>query len=101
MLFAMMACILHGSYPRISQIDFGILGLIWISAHSTTLQDFMAKESACVLNQLRIQGLKIEDCLLNLKIGSNKHYGDEDSNIKFSSTMHTLNLNWKQYIAKG
>ena len=99
MLSAMMAWILHDSYPRVFPTGPGILGVMWISIHSTTLQDFMARKGSPISDQLRIQGRDIEVSLLNLNTGSFKPNGDENSNIKLSSTVYYSN--WQQFVAKG
>ena len=93
-----MAWTLHDPYLRILQTDSGILGLIWICVHSTTLQDFMEKTSRSMLDQLRIQGINIEVSLLNLSTGPRKHDGDQDSNVKEGFTVYFSNWHQGQFV---
>ncbi|KAF8557198.1 hypothetical protein OG21DRAFT_379019 [Imleria badia] len=100
MLFATMAWMLHDSYPRMSKIaitSVSLLELMWISIHSTTLQDFMTRTNTSMSDQLRIEGMKIELCLLNLDTGIKG--SDKDNILNLSST--TYSPNWQQFIAEG
>ena len=104
MLFAIMAWMLHDSHPRMSKTTItspSILELMWISAHSATLQDFMTRTGKSMSDQLRIEGIKTEVCLLNLDTGPTKCHSDEDNNLnlKLSSTAYLPN--WQQFIAQG
>ena len=99
MLFVMMAWTLHDLGPRMLQTDPGILGLMWICVHSTTLQDFMERTNSSISDQLRIQGTNVEVSLLNLNSGSTEHDGNEDRNVRESSTLYYPN--WHHFVAKG
>lgn len=101
-LFTMMAWMLHDSYPRMFKSTVtspSILELMWISAHSITLQDFMTRTGNSMSDQLRIEGVKAEVFLLNPDTGPTKCHSDEDNNHKLGSTTHLPN--WKQFIAQG
>jgi hypothetical protein len=102
MLFAMMAWMLHDPYPRVFKTKVtspSILELMWISSHSATLQDFMARRDNSMTDQLRIEGIKTEVCLLNLDNGPTKCHSDEDNNPELNSTAYFPV--WQQFIAQG
>ena len=98
-LFAMMAWMIHDPHPRMFKsmvTSPSILELVWISAHSTTLHDFMTRTDNSMSDQLRIQGVKTEVCLLDLNTGPTRCHSDEGD---LGSTSYFPN--WKQFIAQG
>ena len=100
MLFATMAWMLYDSHPRVSKIpitSLSLLELLWISIHSMTLQDFMTRTNNSVSDQLRIEGMKIELCLLNQDSGLSK--GPDGKNPSMSTTAHSPK--WHHFIAEG
>ena len=102
MLFAIMAWMLHDSYPRMFKTRVtspSILELMWVSAHSTILQDVMARADKSMSDQLRIEGIKTEVCLLNLDIESTHCQSAKESSLELSSTAHLPN--WQQFVAQG
>ena len=95
-----MAWMLHDSYPRVSKIfitSLSLLELMWISNHSTTLHDFMKRMKNSASDQLRIEGMKIELCLLNLNSGMTR--GSDRNNPNVTSTTHSSNQH--QFTAEG
>ncbi|KAF8557205.1 hypothetical protein OG21DRAFT_379494 [Imleria badia] len=100
MLLATMAWSLHDSYSRVSKTAIrspSILELMWISAHSTTLQDFMTRMSNSMSDHLRIEGMKMELCLLNENIGL-AECSNED--IIFNSSSTSQSPDCKHCIAE-
>ena len=64
------------------------LELIWISAHSIGLQDFM-KASNSLPDQLRLQGMKAEVCLADMQSESIRLLGSTNHNIQMDEKDHS------------
>jgi hypothetical protein len=89
---------LQPTHPKASITSPNILGLIWISAHSISLQDFM-KASNPPLDQLRIKGMKAEVCLADMRSEPIGLHGSTDWNLQLDS--EALAHDWQEYISKG
>ena len=70
---------------------------MWISNHSTTLHDFMKRMKNSASDQLRIEGMKIELCILNLNSGLTR--GLDGDNLNSTSTAYSPNQ--QQFTAEG
>ena len=69
MLLATVVWMFYHSQPTYSNTSImspNILELIWISAHSIGLQNFM-KAGNSLPDQLRLQGMRAEVCLADMK----------------------------------
>ena len=97
-----MAWMLYDSYPRVVKTtitSLSILELMWISTHSTTLQDCMTKMVNSMSDQLRIEGIKTEVCLLNLDAKLTICHLNKVNNLNQKSMDHSSNC--KPGTAKG
>ena len=74
------------------------LGLMWISVHSISLQDFI-KTSSSLLDQLRIMGMKAEVCLADMKSDSIRFHESTNYNLQLDSRV--LTHDFHGYIPKG
>ena len=89
-LLAVVIWTFHHSQPTHSKgsiITPSTLGLIWISAHSIGLQDFM-KTGNFLPDQLRLQGMKAEVCLADMKSKSIRLLGSIDYKFHMSAKIH-------------
>ena len=68
-----------------------------MSIHSTTLHNFMKRIDTSLSDQLRIEGMKIELCLLNLDSGLTR--GSDGDNLNTTSTAYSPNQ--QQFTADG
>ena len=74
-------------HSRASITSPNILGLIWISAHSIGLQDFM-KTCNSLPDQLRLKGMKAEVCLGDMKSEPIRLLGNTDYNLQMDAKAH-------------
>ncbi|KAG8215508.1 hypothetical protein J3R82DRAFT_9153 [Butyriboletus roseoflavus] len=84
MLLATMVWMFHHLQPTHSKGTItspNILGLIWISAHSISLQAFM-KSGNSLLDQLRLKGMKADACLADMKSEPIRVLGSIDHNLQ-------------------
>ena len=58
-----------------------VLELMWISAHSMTLQDLMKMTANSTPDQLRLKGMKAEVCLDDLVSEPTRSSKDQDNNL--------------------
>ena len=89
-LLATVIWMFHHSQPEHSRASItspNILGLIWISAHSIGLQDFM-KTCNSLPDQLRLKGMKAEVCLGDMKSEPIRLLGSIDHNLQMESKAH-------------
>ena len=100
MLLAIVVWLCHNSQPTYIKAAItspNTLGLIWISAHSTSLQNFM-KTSNFLSDQLRIKGMKAETCLANMKSEPIRLLGSTDHNLQLDAKDHASTEGSSQFI---
>src|SRR6266568_3386534 len=84
MLLAIVVWMFHHPQPihsKESMTSLSVLELIWISAYSITLQDFM-KTRVSLPDQLRLKGMKAEVCLADLKSEPIRLHGSADHRLQ-------------------
>ena len=105
-LLATVIWMFHHSQPTYSKTLItspSILGLVYISAHSISLQDFM-KTANSLPDQLRLKGMKAEVCLADMKsepirlLGSTDHNLQIDAKANASSRFISAHFNMKSII---
>ena len=97
-LLGIVVWMFHSSHPtpsKTSVTSSGVLELIWITAHSTALQDLMKTVGSSVPDQLRLRGMKAEFCLADL--ASEPTTCEEENNIQFEA----YTLQWQRFSTQG
>ncbi|KAG8215503.1 hypothetical protein J3R82DRAFT_9148 [Butyriboletus roseoflavus] len=85
-----MVWMFHHTQPTHSKASItspNTLGLIYISAHSIVLQDFM-KTGNSLPDQLRLKGMKAEACLADMKSEPIRVLGSTDHNLQIDAKVH-------------
>lgn len=83
----------HTKPAKISLISTDVLGMMWMSAHSSTLYNLMREVDKPISDQLRLKGMKVEVCLADLESEP------EASGHWLASKAHYIY--WKEYFAMG
>lgn len=83
------------SYP-------GLLGLVWISAKSKTLQCFMKNIRHSFPDQLRLKGMKNVISLTDLAYEETRHCAIREDGIpNTEGVFHLYAPDWKDFVAQG
>ena len=72
---------------------------MWISAHSMTLQDLMRISGNSSPDQLRLEGIKSEVCLVDL--GSEPTRSPKDKNNNPQPDFKAYAPNWQEFVSAG
>ena len=87
------------TYSKASITSPNTLGLIWVSAHSISLQDF-TKTGSFIPGQLRLKGMKVEVCHANMESEPIRLLGSTDHDIQMDGKVHSPS--WQTYtISEG